>query len=203
MNFLVFAGGTGGAKLAEGMAHSVGAELLTTIVNTADDFELYGLHISPDIDTVMYSLAGVNNPESGWGVGGDTFQNFGMFERYGAAPWFHVGDKDLATHVLRAQMLRDGATLSEATQILATRLGIRSRILPMTNDRVRTIVDTDEGLFAFQEYFVKLHWQPEVRASFTARCTCRPTTAPIPMCQSTSSAPRARHRSSRSSRPPR
>jgi len=164
MNFLVFAGGTGGAKLAEGMAHSVGAELLTAIVNTADDFELYGLHISPDVDTVMYTLAGLHNPDTGWGVAEDTFQNFGMLQRYGEKPWFHLGDKDLVTHLLRTQMLRDGATLTEATHTLVTRLGIQSRVLPMTNDRVRTIVDTEAGLFAFQEYFVKLRWQPEVRS---------------------------------------
>ncbi len=164
MNFLVFAGGVGGAKLSEGMAHSVGAELLTLIINTADDFELYGLHISPDLDTVMYTMAGLNNNETGWGMQGDTFQNFDMLERYGASPWFHIGDRDIATHLLRSQMMRDGASLSDVTQTLASRLGIQSRILPMTNDPVRTIVDTDEGLFAFQEYFVKLRWQPEVRS---------------------------------------
>jgi LPPG:FO 2-phospho-L-lactate transferase len=164
MNFLVFAGGVGGAKLSEGMAHSVGAELVTIIVNTADDFTLYDLHISPDLDTVMYTLAGVNNVETGWGVAGDTFQNFAMLDRYGIAPWFHVGDKDIATHILRTQMLRGGASLTNVTQTLAGRLGVQSRILPMTNDPVRTIVDTDEGLFAFQEYFVKSRWQPEVRS---------------------------------------
>lgn len=164
MNFVVFAGGVGGAKLSDGMARSVGAESLTVIVNTADDFELYGLHISPDLDTVMYTLAGVANAETGWGIAGDTFHNFTMFERYGAAPWFHIGDRDLATHLLRTEMLRDGAALSDVTQSLATRLGVESRILPMTNDAVRTIVDTDDGLYAFQEYFVKLRWQPEVRS---------------------------------------
>lgn len=163
MKFLVFAGGVGGAKLSEGMAHSVGAELLTVVVNTADDFEIYGLHVSPDVDTVMYALANINNAETGWGLQGDTFKNFAMLERYGAAPWFHIGDADMATHLLRTQMMRDGASLSEAIHTLGIRLGIQSRILPMTNDRVRTIVDTDEGLFGFQEYFVKLRWQPEVR----------------------------------------
>lgn len=164
MNFVVFAGGVGGAKLTDGMARSVGPETLTVIVNTADDFELHGLHISPDIDTVMYTLAGLANPETGWGVGGDTFANFAMLERYGTAPWFHVGDRDLATHLLRTQLLREGMTLRDVTARLASRLGVQSRILPMTNDAVRTIVDTDEGLFAFQEYFVKLRWQPEVRS---------------------------------------
>lgn len=163
MNFVVFAGGVGGAKLSDGMARSIEPRSLTIIVNTADDFELYGLHISPDVDTVMYTLAGIANPETGWGICGDTFQNFDMLKQYGVSPWFHIGDRDLATHLLRTQMMRDGATLFEATQTLAKRLGVEPRILPMTNDTVRTIVDTDEGLFAFQEYFVKLRWQPEVR----------------------------------------
>jgi LPPG:FO 2-phospho-L-lactate transferase len=163
MNFVVFAGGVGGAKLSEGMARSVGPELMTVIVNTADDFELHGLRISPDVDTVMYTLSGLANPETGWGIQGDTFHNFEMLERYATAPWFHIGDRDLATHLLRTQLMRDGATLSDVTQMLASRLGVQSRILPMTNDAVRTIVDTDEGLYAFQEYFVKLRWQPEVR----------------------------------------
>lgn len=164
MNFVVFAGGVGGAKLADGMARSTDGASLTIIVNTADDFELYGLHISPDLDTVMYTLAGIANPETGWGIAGDTFHNFDMLARYGASPWFHIGDRDMATHLLRTQMLRDGATLAEATRTLAERLGVTARILPMTNDRVRTVVDTEEGLYAFQEYFVKLHWQPEVRS---------------------------------------
>jgi LPPG:FO 2-phospho-L-lactate transferase len=164
MNFVVFAGGVGGAKLTDGMARSVGPELLTVIVNTADDFEMHGLRISPDIDTVMYTLAGLSNPETGWGVQGDTFGNFGMLERYGIAPWFHIGDRDLATHLLRTQLLHGGMSLCDATRALSTRLGVQSRILPMTNDMVRTIVDTDEGLYAFQEYFVKLRWQPEVRS---------------------------------------
>jgi LPPG:FO 2-phospho-L-lactate transferase len=164
MNFLVFAGGVGGAKLSEGMARSVGEDALTVVVNTADDFELYGLRISPDLDTVMYTLAGWNNVETGWGVKGDTFQNFDMLKVYGADPWFHIGDRDIATHLLRTQLLKEGASLTEVTRMLTKRLGIQSRLLPMTNDTVRTIVDTDEGLYAFQEYFVKLRWQPEVRS---------------------------------------
>jgi LPPG:FO 2-phospho-L-lactate transferase len=164
MNFLVFAGGVGGAKLTEGMARSVGEDALTVVVNTADDFEHYGLRVSPDLDTVMYTLAGWNNIETGWGVKGDTFQNFDMLKVYGVEPWFHVGDRDIATHVLRTHWLKEGATLTDITRTLTRRLGVQSRVLPMTNDPVRTIVDTDEGLFAFQEYFVKLRWQPEVRS---------------------------------------
>jgi LPPG:FO 2-phospho-L-lactate transferase len=164
MEVVVFTGGVGGAKLADGLARALEADAsLTIIVNTADDFELYGLHISPDLDTVMYTLAGIANPTTGWGIQGDTFQNFEMLERYGVAPWFRIGDRDMATHLLRTQMLRGGATLSQVTHVLASRLGVKPRILPMTNDRVRTVVDTDEGLYAFQEYFVKLRWQPKVR----------------------------------------
>ncbi|MCS7055532.1 MAG: 2-phospho-L-lactate transferase [Thermoflexales bacterium] len=164
MNVVVFAGGVGGAKLADGMTRSTDDASLTIIVNTADDFELYGLYISPDLDTVMYTLAGIANPETGWGIAGDTFQNFEMLARYGVSPWFRIGDRDMATHLLRTQMLRNGATLAEVTHTLSRRLGVKARILPMTNDRVRTVVDTDEGLYAFQEYFVKLKWQPEVRS---------------------------------------
>ncbi|MCS7087586.1 MAG: 2-phospho-L-lactate transferase [Thermoflexales bacterium] len=164
MNVVVFTGGVGGAKLCDGLACSVGEEHLTIIVNTADDFELYGLHISPDLDTVMYTLAGIANPVTGWGIEGDTFNNFDMLARYGVSPWFRLGDRDLATHLLRTQLLREGMQLSAITRLLAQRLGVKARILPMTDDRVRTVVDTDEGLFHFQEYFVRLRWQPEVRS---------------------------------------
>jgi LPPG:FO 2-phospho-L-lactate transferase len=163
MNFLAFAGGVGGAKLADGLSHAVGAEQLTVIVNTADDFTLYGLHISPDVDTVMYTLAGLANPETGWGISGDTWQNFDMLARYGLEPWFRLGDRDIATHLLRTQMMNDGMTLSEATRRLSKRLGVESLILPMSDDPVHTLVDTDRGPLPFQEYFVKHQWQPEVR----------------------------------------
>ncbi|HEY3291199.1 MAG TPA: 2-phospho-L-lactate transferase [Anaerolineae bacterium] len=163
MNFLAFAGGVGGAKLAEGLVRAVGAEQVTVVVNTADDFTLYGLHISPDIDTVMYALAGISNPETGWGIAGDTWENFGMLERFGAAPWFRLGDRDLATHLLRTQMMSEGATLSEATRKLTRRLKVPSLIMPMSDDPVHTLVDTDQGALPFQEYFVKHHWQPVVR----------------------------------------
>jgi LPPG:FO 2-phospho-L-lactate transferase len=164
MNFLVLSGGVGGAKFADGMAKSVGAENLTVVVNTADDHELYGLHISPDLDSVMYALAGVNNEETGWGLADESWNNFEMLQRYGAEPWFRLGDKDLATHFMRTGMLRNGATLTEVTRTLAQKLGVRSRILPMTDARVRTIVDTDEGLLPFQEYFVKRKCEPAVNA---------------------------------------
>ena len=162
MNFVVLSGGVGGAKFADGMAKSVGPENLTVVVNTADDLELYGLHISPDLDSVTYMLAGLANPETGWGLAGDTWNNFEMLQRLGMKPWFRLGDKDLATHFMRTSMLKAGATLTEITRALSRELGIQSRILPMTNARVRTIVDTDEGLLPFQEYFVKRQCEPAV-----------------------------------------
>jgi LPPG:FO 2-phospho-L-lactate transferase len=163
MNFLAFAGGVGGAKLAEGLVRAISADALTLVVNTADDFTLYGLHISPDVDTMMYTLAGLANPDTGWGIAGDTWENFGMLNRYGAQPWFRLGDRDLATHLLRTQMLNDGATLTEVTRQLCRQLNVPALILPMSDDPVRTLVDTDQGPLPFQEYFVKQQWQPVVR----------------------------------------
>lgn len=163
MRIVALAGGVGGAKLADGLQRVVG-EGLTVIVNTGDDFELHGLYVSPDLDTVMYTLAGVANPESGWGLIGDTFHNLEMMSEYGAARWFKLGDRDLATHILRSQMLREGESLSQVTRKLAGSLGVRAAALPMTDERVATRVDTDEGELAFQEYFVQRHWQPVVRS---------------------------------------
>ena len=162
MNFVALAGGVGGAKMADGLARSVGPEHLTVIVNTGDDFELYGLKLSPDLDTVMYTLAGIANPENGWGLAGETWTNYAMLEGYGANPWFRLGDRDLATHMLRTQALRAGDTLTQVTEVLSKALGVVPRVLPMSDDRVRTVVDTDTGTLAFQEYFVRLRWQPRV-----------------------------------------
>lgn len=163
MKILALAGGVGGAKLADGLAKGVEAEL-TVIVNTGDDFTHHGLHISPDVDTVMYTLSGLANAETGWGLAGDTFQNFNMLAKYGQAPWFRIGDLDIATHVLRTDLLAQGKSLSEVTAILARELGIRAAILPMTDDRVRTMIETPEGVLPFQEYFVKQRWQPVAKA---------------------------------------
>lgn len=158
---VALAGGVGGAKLAEGLQQLVGSRL-TVIGNVADDTELWGLHVSPDLDTVMYTLAGIANEETGWGIAGDTWQNFEMLERYGAEPWFRLGDRDLATHLLRTGLLRNGATLTEVTVRLAAALGVQARLLPVTDAPLRTIVLTDEGELAFQEYFVRRRWQPRL-----------------------------------------
>jgi len=173
---VALAGGVGGAKLAYGLAQVVPADRLTIIVNTADDFELYGLHISPDLDTVMYTLAGIANPDTGWGVAGDTFETLSAIGRYGQAPWFRLGDRDLATHILRTQMLRQGRTLTAVTQTLSRALGVGPRLLPMTDDRLATIVETDEGDLEFQDYFVRRRWQPVVRGiRFAGLGTAQPT----------------------------
>ena len=161
---VALAGGVGGAKLAYGLAQCVPSERLTIIGNVADDFTLYGLHISPDLDTVMYTLSGVANPQTGWGVAGDTWQMLEMLTRYGEQPWFRLGDRDLATHLLRTQWLAAGVSLTEVTARLSGALGMRGRLLPVTDDPVRTMVETAEhGTLGFQEYFVRHRWQPTAR----------------------------------------
>ncbi|HUH84093.1 MAG TPA: 2-phospho-L-lactate transferase [Stellaceae bacterium] len=150
---VALAGGVGGAKLADGLAALLGKGL-TVIVNTADDFEHLGLPISPDLDTVMYTLAGIANTETGWGVAGETWSFLDQVVRLGAPSWFRLGDRDLATHVLRAAALRSGQGLTAVTAELCRRLGIIARVLPMSDDPVRTIVHSAEGDLPFQEYFV-------------------------------------------------
>jgi LPPG:FO 2-phospho-L-lactate transferase len=149
------AGGVGGAKLAHGLQMALEPGALSVVVNTADDMTLWGLHISPDVDTVMYTLAGVANRELGWGIEGETWRNTEMMARYGRDPWFRLGDMDLATHILRTEMLRDGRTLTEVTADLAGALGVPSLILPMCDERVETLVSTEAGNLPFQEYFVQ------------------------------------------------
>lgn len=148
----VLAGGVGGAKLAHGMARA-GADL-TVVVNTGDDTCLHGLAISPDLDTVTYTLAGIVNPATGWGLADETFHALDAMRRLGEDTWFQLGDRDLATHIVRTARLRAGATLSTVTADIATHLGIEARVLPMTDDPVATLVDTPEGRLGFQEYFV-------------------------------------------------
>jgi LPPG:FO 2-phospho-L-lactate transferase len=156
------AGGVGGAKLAEGLQAVVG-DALTVVVNTADDTERHGLLVCPDHDTVMYTLAGLENPELGWGIAGDTWAAMGGLERYGEEGWFRLGDQDLAAHVVRTRLLREGLSLTEACRRLQVSLGIRATILPMADEPVRTQVRTDDGWLDFQDYFVRLRQAPEVR----------------------------------------
>jgi|AP95_1055475.scaffolds.fasta_scaffold02188_8 LPPG:FO 2-phospho-L-lactate transferase len=159
---LALAGGVGGAKLAVGLARILEPDALTIVVNTGDDETFYGLHISPDIDTVTYSLAGLANPETGWGYVGDTFNALETLKTLGADAWFGLGDHDLALHLRRTDMLRSGMTLSEVTLDLAGRMGVRHQIVPMSDQRVRTIIESTDGEMSFQEYFVHRRSEPEV-----------------------------------------
>src|SRR5438128_3404306 len=159
-----FAGGIGAAKFLLGLVAEMPAEDITIIANTGDDIELYGLRISPDIDTVTYTLAGVINEATGWGIGGDTFQCLEWLSRYGESRWFNLGDRDLATHIYRTNQLRQGRTLSEVTDDVRRALGVRSTILPMTDTYTPTRVVTDEGEMHFQQYFVGRRAEPRVKA---------------------------------------
>ncbi|MGZ3586585.1 MAG: 2-phospho-L-lactate transferase [Candidatus Limnocylindrales bacterium] len=163
MRVVTLAGGVGGAKLAHGLQQALVPGELTVVVNTADDLELHGLAVMPDHDTVLYTLAGLADREQGWGLAGDTYAAAKMLARLGAATWFRIGDRDLATHVLRSARLGRGQRLTEACLALQAALGLPSRILPMSDRPVRTRVRTDEGWLDFQDYFVRLHQAPEVR----------------------------------------
>jgi LPPG:FO 2-phospho-L-lactate transferase len=160
---VALAGGVGGAKLAHGLAQILPAENLTVVVNVADDFEQYGLTVCPDLDTVMYTLAGIAARETGWGIEGDTFRCIEALAKLGAPDWFRLGDRDLATHLARTRWLWDGATLTDATRRLCESFEVRQSILPCTDDLLRTIVETDEGDLEFQDYFVRRRFEPTVR----------------------------------------
>ncbi len=151
---VALAGGVGGAKLAQGLAAVLRPEPLRIIVNTADDFELWGLHISPDLDTVMYTLAGIANPATGWGIENDTFDTLGMLERLGEDPWFKIGDRDFGVHIRRTAALRSGRSLTDITTEMSRALDIQAAILPMTDEPVATMLQTPAGRLAFQDYFV-------------------------------------------------
>ena len=159
---VALAGGVGGAKLAHGLQSHLG-DRLTVVVNTADDTERHGLLVMPDHDTVMYTLAGLANREQGWGLEGETFAAAEMLERYGEETWFRLGDRDLATHIARTRRLASGERLTEVCLHLQRSLGVPARILPMTDASVRTEVRADDGWLDFQDYFVRLHQEPEVR----------------------------------------
>ena len=161
---LALAGGVGGAKLALGLASILPPEQLAIVVNTGDDEDFHGLHVSPDLDTMTYTLAGLSNVETGWGVADDTFNTLEMLERLGSETWFNLGDRDFALHIRRTQLLRCGATLSEVTAQLTGRLGIKHHIIPMSDEPVRTVLNTDSGALAMQEYFVRHRALPTVHS---------------------------------------
>ena len=160
---VAFAGGVGGAKLAHGLAQILSPEELTIIVNTGDDFEHLGLSISPDLDTVCYTLGGLANPETGWGRVNETWNTIANVERLGGPAWFRLGDQDIATHLERTRRLKAGQPLSQITRDFCKAWGIQHTILPMSDSPVRTMVDTDEGELAFQEYFVHRLCEPRVK----------------------------------------
>jgi len=160
----VLTGGTGGAKFVEGLSRIMPAEEITLIVNTGDDLLWWGLYVSPDIDSITYVLSGMLSRERGWGVKGDTFLCLQAMGQLGEPTWFHTGDRDLAVHLLRSRLIAEGKTLSEATTIICDKLGVRARVLPMSNSRVETRVDTPAGELNFEEYFVQRWYQDPVNA---------------------------------------
>lgn len=180
MKIVALAGGVGGAKLAAGLQAVLRPGDLTVVVNTGDDFEHWGLTICPDIDTVTYNLAGVNNPEMGWGRTGETFAALSVMSELGGEDWFRLGDKDLAVHLRRTEWLRQGISLSEVTDRLRRSLGIPSCILPMSDSPVRTLVHTDEGDLPFQHYFVRCRCEPMViDLTFVGAAEARPSEAVV------------------------
>jgi len=163
MKVAALAGGIGASKFLVGLAAVMDPDDITVIANTGDDIELFGLRICPDIDTVTYSLAGLVNQNTGWGLEGDTFQLLNWLARYGETAWFNLGDRDLATHIYRTNQLRRGISLAEVTDQIRESLGVPSKILPMCNDYTPTRVITDEGEMHFQEYFVRRRCEPRVK----------------------------------------
>jgi LPPG:FO 2-phospho-L-lactate transferase len=163
LNVVVLAGGVGGAKLADGLAQLLPPERLTVIVNTGDDFRHFGLLICPDLDTVMYTMAGQANPQTGWGRAGESWRTIEEVARLGGADWFKLGDLDLATHLTRSQRLSEGHSLTQVTAELCARFGIEAAVLPMADAPAPTLIRCDEGVLPFQTWFVARQWQPAVQ----------------------------------------
>jgi LPPG:FO 2-phospho-L-lactate transferase len=160
----VVSGGTGGAKFVDGLRQVMPAEEITLVVNTGDDLLWWGLYVSPDIDSITYVLSGMLSRERGWGVKGDTFLCLQAMGQLGEPTWFHTGDRDLAVHLLRSRLMAEGKTLSEATSIICGKLGVNARILPMSDSRVETRIDTPAGELSFEEYFVQRWYQDPVKS---------------------------------------
>ncbi len=160
----VLTGGTGGAKFVDGLRQVMAAEDITLIVNTGDDLLWWGLYVSPDIDSITYVLSGMLSRERGWGVKGDTFFCLQAMGQLGEPTWFHTGDRDLAVHLLRSRLLAEGKTLSEATSVISAKLGVKAHILPMSDSRVETRVDTPIGELSFEQYFVQRWYQDPVNS---------------------------------------
>jgi LPPG:FO 2-phospho-L-lactate transferase len=161
---VVLSGGVGGARMVDGLYRSVPKERLTAIVNTGDDFKHWGLYICPDVDTVLYTLSGLGDQERGWGLRGDSFRALGMVAFYGGDNWFQLGDQDLATHLMRSRWLKDGETLTQVTARLAGALGVECSVLPMSDFRLETKIDTEsDGTLGLQDWLVRRRAEPRVR----------------------------------------
>jgi LPPG:FO 2-phospho-L-lactate transferase len=175
-HYTVLAGGTGAAKFLRGLVQVVPEESVNVIVNVGDDTDVWGLHVSPDIDSILYGLSGRLDPQRGWGVREETFRCLEEMTRYRQPSWFQLGDRDLATHLTRTQLLRSGRTLTEATAALSDAMGIQARILPATDDPVRTKIETPEGVLDFQEFFVRERSRPDVRSvAYEGGAVARPS----------------------------
>jgi LPPG:FO 2-phospho-L-lactate transferase len=163
VSVVALAGGVGGARLVQGLVKILSPDQLSIVVNTGDDFEQLGLTICPDLDTVRYTLAGLANPGTGWGIEGDTFSCLEALHQLGIPTWFHLGDRDLATHIMRTHFLSQGKRLTEVTHTITTQLGVRHAVLPMCDTPLRTMVLTDQGEMDFQTYFVREAFKPVVQ----------------------------------------
>lgn len=164
MKIAALAGGVGGSKLLLGLYRVMDPADLTVIVNTGDDIVMHGLHVSPDPDIITYTLAGVVNEEHGWGIAGETFRVAEGLARYGRPVWFKLGDRDLATHIHRSALMKHGATLSQAMESIRTAVGVRARLLPMSDDPVPTMLDTSEGRMHLQDYLIRRRCEPRLKA---------------------------------------
>ena len=163
-HYTVLAGGTGAAKFLRGLLQVVPEEQVHVVVNVGDDTDVWGLHISPDIDSITYALSGKLDTLRGWGLRDETFRCLEEIKAYGMPSWFRLGDRDLATHLTRTELLRSGLSLSATVERMTKALGVKALILPATDDPVRTTIGTPEGVLGFQEFFVREHWKPEVRS---------------------------------------
>ncbi len=163
-HFTVLAGGTGAAKFLRGLAQVVPEEDIHVVVNVGDDTEVWGLHVSPDIDSIAYALAKRLDTIRGWGLEDETFRCLEEIQSYGLPSWFRLGDRDLATHLARTEFLKQGLTLTEAVARMTNAIGVKAHILPATDDPVRTKIETSDGVLGFQEFFVRERWQPDVRS---------------------------------------
>jgi len=163
MRLVALSGGVGGAKLVSGLSQIIPAQELTIIANTGDDFRWHGLLVCPDLDTIVYTLSGLASQDKGWGVDGDTFHCLNRLRELGGEDWFRVGDRDFATHIYRTELLAAGWSLTDVTRRFCTSNGIRAAVLPMTDSPVPTMVHTEDGTMAFQDYFVRHRCEPHVR----------------------------------------